>query len=61
MVGKMPRSCPGGGGWAQLELADALRPNAKLQILLTGLHTVLVVLSTDITLFKLGDQFLLMT
>ena len=22
--GQMPRSCPGGGGWAQVELTDAL-------------------------------------
>ena len=27
----MPRSSPGGGGWAQVELTDALRENHSLQ------------------------------
>ena len=35
--GKMPRSCPGGsGGWAQVELTDAL--SIKLKIVTAGIR-----------------------
>ena len=41
---KMPRSCPGGGGWAQVELTGALRwlqmqMSTGLQSLLAGLSS----------------------